>query len=359
MKSFDLLPKIFSAIHQAVIGTDGSSIIFANPSAVTAFGGEIIGTCASDLLPRELLDNPADSFLCAATLKGRQCAISVFREDGLMILFIDLIAGEGSSLFLSRHVIRNLRNNAMGIKMSADRCFFSLDEGTQPPEKHISMLYHFYYRILRTITQVDSADLLNRGELLFSPVPTDIIKLCADLTDTVSALSSASGVSISFSTPENEVVATIDPELMEQLLLNFLANSLKHVSPGNSITVSLRRSGERAVISVDDDGSGIPQETLQNIFAPPPTEPDLTKPETGTGLGLYIAYGIAQLHKGVLLIESREGEGTHVRLMLPMDQAAAPKFSSPDVGYKRSISPVLIGLAEVLSNDCFGPKLED
>lgn len=359
MTNYDLLPKLFSAVHQAVIGTDGKTIIFANPAAETAFGDIPAGSDAEELLPKELLENKAESFICAATIKDKQAAMSVFRDGELTLLFIDLISGEQAPLFMSRRIISSLRNSAMGLKMSADHCFFKLDEGTLPSEKHISMLYHYYYRLLRTITQVDSADLIERGDLLFSPVLTDLVRLCGDLTDTVSALNAGSGISISFSTPEGELTAAVDPERMEQLLLNLFANSLKHCERGSSITVSLRRAGDRAVISVDDNGEGIPRDTLSNIFAPPSAEADLLTPESGSGLGLYIAYGIAQLHKGVLLIESRQGEGTHVRLMLPMDEKPAPKFSTPETGYKRSVSSVLTGLAEVLGNDCFGPKLED
>ena len=48
-----------------------------------------------------------------------------------------------------------------------------------------------------------------------------------------------------------------------------------------------------------------------------------------------------------------------MRVMLPADELPAPKFSTPDTAYRRSVSAVLTGLAEVLGNDCYGPKLED
>lgn len=358
MNYYNSLPKLFSAVHQAVIATDGRTIIFTNPPAEAAFGEGLAGTPAKELLPAELLENQAESFICAAEIKEKPSAISVLRDGELMLLFIDIISTEAAPLFMTRQIISSLRNSAMGLKMSADRCFSRMDEGETPSDKYISMLYHYYYRLLRTITQVDSADLIERGGLLFSPVSTDLVKLCGDLTDTVSVLNAKAGIDISFSTPERELPATVDPERMEQLLLNLLANSLKHSARGGSIAMTLRRAGDRAVISVDDDGEGISQDTLSNIFAPPSQETEQLT-ESGSGLGLYIAYGIAQLHKGVLLIESREGEGTHVRVMLPLDEAPAPKFATPETAYKRSVSSVLTGLAEVLGNEWFGPKLED
>lgn len=358
MNYYDSLPKLFFNVHQAVIGTDGKTIIFANPSAEAAFGSGLAGCGAAELLPRELLENKDGDYICAASIRGKPASISVLKDGELFIFFIELIQSGNAQLYMTRRIISNLRSSIMGLKLSSDHCFNKIDEGKAIPEKYISMLYHYYYKLLRTITQVDSADLIEHNDLPFSPVPTDLVKLCGDLADTASVLNAGAQIDISFSTPERELIAVVDPERMEYLLLNLLANSLKHSSPGGSIAITLKKAGDRAVISVDDDGDGIPRETLSNIFSPPSAETQDLGSE-GIGLGLYIAYGIAQLHKGVLLIESREGEGTHVRVMLPLDAQPSPKFSTPGVVYSRSVSSVLTGLAEVLQNNCFGPMLED
>ncbi len=354
------LSKLFSAVHEALLGIDGSTIVFANPAADSLFGTSLTGTAAKDVLPRELLETTADSFVMATEIMGIEATVSVLREDGLTLLFIERMQAEAFLYPISRRIVSSLRGNAMGLKMAADHCFSRLEDGKQPKEQHISMLYHYYYRLLRTITQVDSAASLESGDILFSPVSTDLIKLCSDITDTVSSLRSGSDASISFTCSESELTAVVDPERIEQLLLNLLSNSLKHTTAGDHITVSLRRTGESIILSVDDDGDGIPQYKLSRLFKMPVSEQDLTNPDNSGGLGLYISFSIARLHKGVLLIESREGEGTHVRVMLPIDNAPAPKFSTPGVAYHRSgISSVLTGLAEVLGSDCYGPKFED
>lgn len=360
MNDFEALARVFSTVRQAVLGTDGSSIIFANPAAEAVLGAEIIGADARSIIPSEILENPSDKFVCGAKILEQDASISVLHEDAATLLFIDFIHVENHALHVTRNIISNLRSNAMGIKMSADRCFSMLEEGKAPSERHISILYHYYYRLLRTLTQVDSADLIGRGELVFSPVTTDLVKLCAELTDTVSPLVSETGVKISFSTEEAEIITVVDSERIEQLIINLLTNSLQNCSAGNSISISLRRAGNRIVLSVDDDGAGIPQTALSQIFSLPEDELDLSRPHIGNGLGLYIAYGIAQLHKGVLLIESREGEGTHVRVMLPTDEAPAPKFNTPETPYRHNgVSSVLTGLSDVLSSKCFGLKYED
>ena len=244
--------------------------------------------------------------------------------------------------------------------MSADRCFSMLEDGQIPSEKHISVLYHSYYSLLRTLIQIDSSDLIGRGELPFSPVQTDLVRLCSDVTDMVTGLCADKGVNISFKTNKSELIAVIDPARIEQLLLNLFSNSLQHTVSGNSITLTLNSTGSKIIISLDDDGEGIPPESVSDIFKLPDDSSERTLRQKGNGLGLYIALGITQQHNGVLLVESREGKGTCVRLMLPVDNDAVQKFNSPETAYLHDETPlVLTELASILPSESYGPKYED
>jgi len=352
--------RLFSSVHQPVIGTDGERVVFANPTAKTAAGFDPTGRNAAEIIPQEILESAADNFVCAASIFNRKASISVVRDRGVTILFLEFICVRKSSFNLTRNMIGNLRSCVMGLKMSADRCFSMLEEGKTPEEKYSSVFYHYYYSLLRSLVHIDSADLLERGEILFSPVPTDLVKLCTELTDTISLLCSKTGVGVSFVSEEKSLIAVVDPLRIEQLLLNLFSNSLQYTSAGNNIVLSLSRSGNRIILSLDDDGEGISQETLSNIFSLPDDARDQDPSRTGSGLGLYISFGIAQLHNGVLLIESRVDAGTRVRVMLPADEDPSPKFSSPETSYNSSCpQPVLTELSCVLPSSCFGPKFED
>ena len=357
------LSRVFSSLRQAVIGLDNasSSIIFANPAAKSALGFNPTGRPAKEILPYDILSEEATQYVCGTTINGRAASISVVKEDAYVLFFVDFVNDKKKpSLCINRHMISSLRNSTMGIKMSADRCVARLEEGLLPSDKNISVLYHYYYSLLRTLTQIDSADLLERGELPFSPVSTDLVALCTDLSGTVTQLCEETGVNISFITVEEELFAVVDPAKIEQLLLNLFANSLAHTVAGNNVTLTLSRSANKAIISLDDDGTGIPQDKLVNIFCLPDDNFDDKLNQSGNGLGLYISFGIAQLHKGVLLIESREGGGTRVRIMLPTDETPAPKFNSPETTYlHKEVSTALSGLADVLSSQSYGPKYED
>ena len=362
MHSEPELVRIFSPVRQAVIGIDCTEykIIFVNAAAKSAFGFDPTGNHIKDIIASDILSGDATEYMCGTTILGRKASVSVVKDSNLTLLYIDFLSSEKNALNITRHMISSLQNSAMGLKMSADHCFSVLEEGKLPREKFISVFYHYYYSLLQTLISIDNADQIGRGDLVFSSVSTDLVKLCAELTDTVAVLCSKTGVKISFTTNEQELIAVVDPKRIEQMLLNLFANSLKHTSSGNSITLSLARAGNKIIISLDDDGEGIPQEVMSNIFEIPEGNGDAVFQQSGSDLGLYIAFGIAQLHKGVLLVESREGKGTCVRFMLPVDAEPATKFNCPETPYHHSgVSNILIWLADVLPSSSYGLKYED
>ena len=297
------------------------------------------------------------SVVCTASFNDE---MSIVKDGELTLFFPEFVNNYCDSEIISPHVINTLRSCAMGIKLSADRCFSVLDGGITPSDKHISILYHYYYILSRTISQVSNAGQIERGDLPFLPTFTDLVTLCSELTDTVSTLFADRELSIKFQTPESEAFAVVDPIKIERLLLNLFSNSIKNCSPGDSITLSLRFSGSKLILQMEDTGCGIPQEVLSKLFSLPEGVISLNEPDPGMGLGLYIAFGITRLHKGVLLIESRENQGTKVWVTLPTEQSSSPKFKTPEAVYRHSgASLVLTELADILKNDCFGPKFED
>jgi signal transduction histidine kinase len=107
---------------------------------------------------------------------------------------------------------------------------------------------------------------------------------------------------------------TVNEGQMRQVFLGLAANALEAMGADGALTVRSRRAVEEIEVEFEDQGSGIPDETLSRIFDPFFT----TKPPgQGTGLGLAIAQGIVTDHGGRLQVTSRPGKGSTFRVVLP------------------------------------------
>ena len=96
-----------------------------------------------------------------------------------------------------------------------------------------------------------------------------------------------------------------DQHSMRQLMLNMVRNGLDAMPKGGTITVSTETKGEKVLLSIKDDGIGIPPEIKDKLGTP-----FFTTKETGTGLGLAICYRIIQRHGATVSLESESGKGT-------------------------------------------------
>jgi len=84
-----------------------------------------------------------------------------------------------------------------------------------------------------------------------------------------------------------------------------------------TVTVTTKKENDKVVVSVKDNGSGIPQKDLNKIFQPFFT----TKPTgQGTGLGLSLSYDIVKAHSGEIKVKTKDGEGSEFVIQLPIGQ---------------------------------------
>lgn len=120
--------------------------------------------------------------------------------------------------------------------------------------------------------------------------------------------------------PEDLPLISVDPVLLEHLVVNLLENAVKHTPPGTSIELSASLHAGEIVLEVADSGPGLPTGDEERIFERFHRGPNSTAP--GAGLGLPIARGIAQVHGGRLVAANRPGGGAVFRLTLPITSPA-------------------------------------
>jgi signal transduction histidine kinase len=126
-----------------------------------------------------------------------------------------------------------------------------------------------------------------------------------------------------------DLVAVGDPVQIERVLQNLLWNAAKHTPPATHVTLSARAEGGGVVLSVADDGPGIPEEELRHLGERFYRGGDLNARSTkGLGLGLALVKEILELHGSALEIESQVGIGSRFAFRLlaakPDDEEAAP-----------------------------------
>ncbi len=107
----------------------------------------------------------------------------------------------------------------------------------------------------------------------------------------------------------------IDEEQILEVLINLMTNSIQACSPGDKLTVMTHfpEGSDHVEVKIEDSGKGIPHDLLAHIFDPFFT----TKGASGTGLGLFVSYGIIKNHQGIIKVDSKEGEGTQFIIELP------------------------------------------
>jgi signal transduction histidine kinase len=349
--------------REPAIGVKDNIIIFSNPAAVSMLGREIEGMPATSLIPEYILNDSAENFLSSAVIGGQAGTMSASRLDDFLFLSF---SPHNSKAWIAPLVptafVNILRSRIFNIKIATDQIASRVDLDTDPKlEKYISLLYHNYYMTLRFIGNISTALALIDGSIDFSPIIADMVVICRELAGSVRHLIDDKDIELRFECSEYSLPAVVDKDKIEQLLLNLISNSIAYTEPGGRITLSLSSANNKLIISVDDTGGGISSDVLSNAFARFSSNSDLNDlAKGGSGLGLFIAKGIAELHGGAIVIESHKNKGTSVRVMLPTDTPPTTRFRDAETDYRQSgMSSILIELSGVLSHEYYNGKYFD
>jgi two-component system, OmpR family, sensor histidine kinase VicK len=128
--------------------------------------------------------------------------------------------------------------------------------------------------------------------------------------------------------PETPMFVEIDQDKITQVLDNIISNAMKYSPEGGRITYRIKEEDTQIVVSISDEGVGIPSENVNKIFDRfYRVDKARTRRLGGTGLGLAIAKEMVQAHEGDIWAESVEGEGTTVYFSLPYDRMAEDDWS--------------------------------
>jgi len=170
-------------------------------------------------------------------------------------------------------------------------------------------------RIVKDLLEFSSSNLDRTQETDVNKVITDTIVLITY------SLKRTQDIQITTDLEGEMPRAMIGQDELKQIIINLVQNAIQAVEAEGEIMIKTRSLPEDNTICVDveDTGMGIREEDIPHIF-----DPFYTTKQTGegTGLGLSVVYGIMTKYKGTVSVESEEGQGTQIRLVLPVFDAS-------------------------------------
>ena len=218
-------------------------------------------------------------------------------------------------------IAHELRNPLVGIGSTA-KVMVDDFEPNDPKRKEIEVILSETKRLDRIVNQI--VDYARPRRL--APTRIDLNRLAAEVAQMLKPRLEDKHLKIKISISPMISEFTADRDLLRQVLLNIVDNAIDATpNGGNPIEITghelFREERPGLVIQVKDDGVGIPQELLPNVFQPFMT----SGKKHGTGLGLAICQNIVESHEGDIYVTSEVGKGTIVGIWLPLEQETALK----------------------------------
>jgi two-component system OmpR family sensor kinase/two-component system sensor histidine kinase BaeS len=206
-----------------------------------------------------------------------------------------------------------------------------LDGVYQPTPEHISATLEETRLLSRLVSDLQTLSLTEAGQLPLHRIRVSARDLLEDVALSFSGQAAQAGVSmqVKAGVESDGLALEVDPDRMDQVLTNLVANALRHTPPGGQIHLRAAPiAGEDGTpgvrLSVQDSGVGIPAEDLPYIFDRFwRGDRSRTRSEgAGSGLGLAIARQLVQAHGGRIFVESRPGAGTAFHIDLETGSTA-------------------------------------
>ena len=346
------LEKILALCHDPMLILEKNHIAAMNAAARAILPGYEVGRNVVGLIPGYVLFNDADSFTATMQLSIWEYTVSCAHVGEYLVLSLQSVHSRSRGL-LSENLLTGLNSALFSVDLSSRA--LTWDKTLSPKSReYLTMLRHGFHTLNRLLSNLNFAIALQEHNVILNPTQTDLVLFCSDLLSEIDSLTSASLASLEFTTTCPTLTASIDRSKFRRLLLNLLSNSFAHCGKDGHIRLRLSSQGQDAVITVSDDGSGIPTETLQNVFTrfeKYVNEKQFDEAFTG-GLGLGISRAIAQMHGGAMVIDSTPGKGTNVRVLLPLKQPDT--LRDPGVAMENDDLHILLTeLSDVLGTEAY------
>lgn len=192
-------------------------------------------------------------------------------------------------------------------------------------------------RMIRFVNELLNVSRVESGQLRISPQNTDLVALIDEVVHHLTPIARAKNCVLTFNKPRKKIEnMMLDADVVWEILYNIIHNGIKYSSKekDSHVDVRLNKKKDEYVISVEDNGIGIPKMAQERIFEKFYRGDHAIKHEnTGTGLGLYIAKTLVDSFSGQMWFKSKKNKGTQFYISIP---SSGMKPASGEIGLIRS-----------------------
>ncbi|GKU27092.1 sensor histidine kinase [Clostridium folliculivorans] len=173
-------------------------------------------------------------------------------------------------------------------------------------------------RLIKLVNNFIYISAIDTGYMKLKMGNYDIVEFIESLTLSTVDTANEKNIELVFDTDFEENMIAFDSEKLERIMLNLLSNAFKYTKSGGHIEVVLSKEDQYVVISVKDDGEGIPEDMQPKIFDRfVRGTSSLVRENEGSGIGLSLVKELVDMHGGKILLESKINEGSTFKVYLP------------------------------------------
>lgn len=187
-------------------------------------------------------------------------------------------------------------------------------------KSYLKIMKQNCFRMTRLINNLMDITKVDSGFVKVNKRNDNIVSVIEDITQSVASYVKSKDIELIFDTNVEEKIMAFDHDKIERVILNLLANAFKYTSSNGHIYVNLEDRGENVIITVKDDGQGIPKNMINVIFERfGQANRSLSRQCEGTGIGLYLVKSFIEIHGGKISVTSEEGKGSEFTIILPAE----------------------------------------
>ena len=316
-----------------VLGTSGE-ILSINPAAARLFdaSGDVVGQHmlalnrsheVSELLSAMEKGDHAEKFI---DLNGRKFQLDISpvsdgeKVSGGVLLVLDVTEKERAEQ-LRREFTANVSHELKTPLQTISGAAELLESGlVKEPDKQefYARIHGESQRMIRLVEDIIRLSHLDEGAQDMQRERVELFKLAKETAKQLLPEAEAAKVALEVSGEPTEIDGI--PQLLSSIIYNLIDNAIKYNREGGRVAVSVKNADNRAILTVEDTGIGIPKEHQERIFERfYRVDKSRSKALGGTGLGLSIVKHAAMIHGARIEVESEVGKGTRVEVDFPKE----------------------------------------